>query len=121
MVTPAVRAGLVSAFAAGRHLDPAYVAGVVPGSVRDAYDPVGRREWAIADFAASAAAQKAHERLNGKAGDPLVAFQDGPIVFSRAVGARWTFVSDTGGLICPPRPPAAVLAHWSIKTVDCQR
>lgn len=113
-VDDSVRAALVAAFAAGRHLDPTYVAGTVPGSVYDAYDPATQTFWVLADFSASAAALKAHQRLQGTPSDPLVQFQDGPMVLSRTVGSSWKLVSDTGGLICPPRPPAAILALWSV-------
>ena len=115
--TAEIRAGLVVAFAIGRRIDRAYVRGVVLTGARYAYDPVGGLEWALVDFTASAAAARAHERLQGAAGDPLVQLQDGPMVLSRHPGARWRFVSDTGGLVCPPRPPAL----WRIRTDDCPR
>ena len=113
-LTAAVQRELAVAFAAGRHMDVRFVAGIVSGSGHAAYDASTGIAWALADFSPSAAAQRAHDRLDGTPNDPFIEFQDGPIVLSRTNGSAWKFVTDTGGLVCPPRPPAAVLALWGV-------
>lgn len=116
-----VRAALVVAFADGQRIDVNYVAGTVAGSVYYAYDPDTHTFWALADFSASDAAQRAHQRLSGTPSDPFIYFQDGPMVLSRTDTSAWRLVGDTGGLVCPPRPPAAVLALWAIGGgADCK-
>ncbi len=117
--TKAVRDQLTAAFAAGRHLNPAYVAGPVLGTIHYAYDPATRTYWALTDFAASNAATEAHQRLSGTPDDPYIQFQDGPMVLAHVVGSSWKLVTDTGGLVCPPTPPAAILALWNIGVTDC--
>jgi hypothetical protein len=36
------------------------------------------------------------------------------MVFSQKQGEAWRFVTDTGGLVCSPPVPAAVLALWGV-------
>ena len=120
--TDAVRAALVAAFAAGLHIDRSYVSGTVAGSVYYAYVPATHTYWALAEYAPSNAALQAHNRLDGTPDDPLVKFQGSPFVLSRIDGSGWKLVKDTGGLVCPPRPPASVLALWSVGGgSDCPR
>ncbi len=112
-VNDSVRAALVTAFAAGQHIDRSYVANTV-GRVYYAYDPGTRAYWALANFSASDAARRAHARLQGTPNDPYIQFQDGPIVFSRTERSAWKLVTDTGGLVCPPLLPAPVIASWGV-------
>jgi hypothetical protein len=117
--TAAVRAALVAAFASGQHLEPRYVAGTVKGSVYYAFDGTTYTYWAMAEFSPTPAADEAHKRLDGAPGDPAIQFQDGPWIFSRGASGSWRLVGDTGGSICPPRPPARVLALWGNQSPGC--
>jgi hypothetical protein len=114
-----VRGQLADAFAKGQHLSRSYVAGTTPGSVYYAHDPATHAFWALAQFTPSTAGDNAHTQFNGTANDPYVQFQDGPFVFTKPDGGSWVMVGDTGGLVCPPRPPASVLALWGIHNADC--
>ena len=107
------------AFESGTTLDPKYVAGTVKGSVYYGLDPGTHTYWALADFAATEAAQQAHRQLQGGQRDPLVNFQDGPFVFSRPPGAAWKMVGDSGGRFCGPRPPVPVLMMWGKLSEGC--
>ena len=112
VTTDTVRAALVAAFASGQHLEPRYVAGTVKESVYYAFDSTTRQYWAMAEFSPTPAADDAHARLDGAPGDPAIQFQGGPWIFNRGAAGSWRLVGDTGGSICPPRPPASVLALW---------
>lgn len=113
-ISQSVHDALVATFATHQGFPLSYVGGEVPGSVYYAYDPGTGTYWALASYTPSAEASRAHDRLAaGSANDPLIGFQDGPFKFSRAEGAAWRLVGDTGGLICPP-PPESVLAVWAL-------
>lgn len=107
---------LVGAFTSASRLDPGYVDGT-SGTVYAAFDPATDSNWALASMKPSAAARATHQQSSaGGTTDPLIAFQDGPFVFQQTGDGPWTKVADTGGVPCPPVPPAAVLQLWGIDT-----
>jgi hypothetical protein len=114
LVDDGVRAALTAAWADAQQLDPKYVKGTTLGSVYYGFDAQTHAYWALAEFDPTDAARQESARLNGAPGDPAIQFQGLPAAFTRPIDGEWNFVTNTGGAVCPPRPPSSLLAMWSI-------
>ncbi|KJE21858.1 hypothetical protein FF36_03761 [Frankia torreyi] len=124
-VDAALREQLVAAWVAGHQgpdsasLSRSDVASTAAGSVYYAQETGPGTYWAVADFEPSASALAKGRKLNGAAGDPLIAFQDGPWLFTRPKGGSWKLAGDTGGQLCASSVPPAVAAVWNLPREGC--
>ncbi|MGC1419086.1 MAG: hypothetical protein WA786_03060 [Acidimicrobiales bacterium] len=115
VVTPAVRAGLITADAAYHSLPVSDYTGLDPGMTYYAFDPADDTYYAAAGLIASPNSQRA------QIGD-----QDdgGYNLFTRSSPATtWTVYNDGLGAAqdstCPISIPASVLAAWNWKPKSC--
>ncbi|WP_261566510.1 hypothetical protein [Frankia gtarii] len=124
-VDDALRGQLVVAWVNGHQgpdsavLTRSDVASTSNGSVYYAQETSTGTYWAVADFEPSASALAKGKKLNGAAGDPLIAFQDGPWLFTRPRGGSWKLAGDTGGQLCATTLPTAVAAVWKLPREGC--
>jgi CHAP domain len=107
-VPAGVRAELTRLYAAARHIRPADIAGLRPGSLREHHQASTRTWWATAGFLPRHA-------------DParvLDGFQDGAatVVFTRRDGGRWRILRTAGSrpLGCRGALPASVQHAWRL-------
>ena len=95
VATPSVKDQLRSAFLrAHRRYAPAKVRG--PLKRRTYYGRYGRKEYAVASFSV-----------------PGTGTTDQPELFRRPRGGVWRDLGDTGGDVCPPSVPRALLRLWN--------
>ncbi len=97
VATPAVKAALRASFLrAHPKLKPAKVVGPIKG--RTFYGSYRGKEYALATFSI-----------------PKFGTQDQPEVFTRPAGGAWRDLGDTGGEICAPYVPVALMKVWQLK------
>ena len=97
VATPSVKAALRAAFLKVHpKLPPAKVAGPLKG--RTYYGSYQGKEYALAVFSI-----------------PRFGTQDQPELFRRPAGGTWRDLGDTGGDVCPPYVPLALIKVWQLK------
>jgi hypothetical protein len=117
LLPPLVRDQIIAAWVAGAGLERGDVAGVSPGTAYYGYMPSTGTYWAIAMFDPTEAWERKARASPGSG--VALQFQDGPWVFSHKRGQGWRYLGHTGGAVCPPKVPAAMLAAWGLPTGSC--
>jgi hypothetical protein len=117
LLPPLVRDQIIAAWVAGVRLEPGDVAGVSPGTAYYGYMPSTGTYWAVAMFDPTEAWERKARASPGSS--VALQFQDGPWVFSHKRGQGWRYVGATGGEVCPPKVPAAMLAAWGLSAGSC--
>ena len=117
VLPPLVRDQIIAAWVAGTGAERSDVAGISPGTGYYGYMPSTGTYWATAGFDPTGAWER---KAKAAPGSPVaVLFQDGPWVFSHKQGQAWRYLGDTGGVVCPPKVPAPMLAAWGLSTKSC--
>ncbi len=117
VLPPLVRDQIIAAWVAGAGAERGDVEGISPGTGYYGYMPSTGTYWATADFDPTGAWER---KAKAAPNSPVaLLFQDGPWVFSHKQGQAWRYLGDTGGVVCPPKVPAPMLAAWGLSTQNC--
>ncbi len=117
VLPPLVRNQIIDAWVAGVGADREDVEGISPGTGYYGYMPSTGTYWATAEFDPSPAWERKVKA--DPSSQVALLFQGGPWIFSHKQGQGWRYLGDSGGSVCPPKVPAAMLAAWGLSTANC--